>query len=80
MTYRYMKNEKALPLWAALGAPLVGVPLMVGLLAIATPKAEAPAEEPTPTPVLVTEPVDSYGVAPASRDSAPELKEEIGAG
>ncbi len=78
MTYRYMKNEKALPLWAALGAPLVGVPLMVGLLAIATPKVEAPAEE--PTPALVTEPVDSHVVAPASRDSAPELTEELGAG
>lgn len=67
MTYRYMKNEKALPLWAALGAPLVGVPLMVGLLAIATPKAEAPAEE--PVPAAVTEPVDSDAVDPVTGDS-----------
>ena len=77
MTYRYMKHEKKnLPLWAALGAPLIGVPLMVGLLAIAAPKAEAPAEE--PTPVLVTEPVDTH-VVPVSRDSAPQLDDEVDA-
>lgn len=72
MTYRYMKNEKqTLPLWAALGAPLVGVPLMVGLLAIATPRQEAPPQDTTPT--LVTEPLDSHVVEPVTSDSAPQL-------
>lgn len=83
MTYRYMrndKNENMLPLWAALGAPLVGVPLMVGLLAIAAPEQEAPAEEPTPAVVVepadsdAVEPVDSHTVAPASTYGAPPDK------
>lgn len=78
MTYRYMKNEKALPLWAALGAPLIGVPLMVGLLSLVAPKAEAPAEESTPE--LVTEPLDTYGVEPVSSDSALKLDVEFNAG
>jgi len=77
MTYRYMKDEKTLPLWAALGAPVIGVPLMVALLAIAAPKAEAPAEE--PTPAFVTESVDTHLVVPTSADSAPTMDEEIGA-
>ena len=77
MTHRYMKNEKTLPLWAALGAPLVGVPLMVGLLAIATPKVQAPAEEPMSG--VVAEPVDSHVVAPTLGDSAPGLPEELDA-
>lgn len=79
MTYRYMKDEKkTLPLWAALAAPVIGVPLMVGLLALASPKAEAPAEE--PTPVLVTQPVDSYEVVPVSHDSAAKPDLELDAG
>ena len=77
MTYRYKKNEHALPLWAALGAPLVGVPLMVGLLSLVAPKAEAPAEELAPG--YVTEPVDTHGV-PVSGDSAAELETEFNAG
>jgi len=78
MTHRYMKNEKTLPLWAALGAPLIGVPLMVGLLSVVAPKAEAPAEE--PTPALVTEPVDTHVVQPVSGDSAAQLEWELNAG
>jgi hypothetical protein len=34
MEMTYTKADKAGPLWAVLGAPLVGVPLMVGLLAL----------------------------------------------
>ncbi len=41
-----MDDENAVPLWAAIGAPLVGVPLMVALLALAAPAAPAPAGEP----------------------------------
>jgi hypothetical protein len=70
-----MKDEKALPLWAALGAPMIGVPLMVALLAITAPKAEAPAEE--PAPALVTAPVDTHLVMPSSADTAPTVGEGL---
>jgi hypothetical protein len=42
--------ERGIPLWA-FGAPLVGVPIMVALLAIATPRA-AGFEEQTTIEVL----------------------------
>ena len=41
-----MDTQKAVPIWAAIGAPLVGVPLMVALLALAAPAATVPAGEP----------------------------------
>lgn len=40
----HIKNEKtAVPWWAAFGAPLLGVPLLVGLLALSAPAEPAPA-------------------------------------
>jgi len=30
----YLSNKSAVPWWAAFGAPLLGVPLLVGLLAL----------------------------------------------
>ena len=41
-----MKRDSAVPWWAALGAPLVGVPLMVALLALVAPEKEAHRAEP----------------------------------
>jgi hypothetical protein len=41
MIHTHLNNDKAVPLWAALGAPLVGVPLMVALLAITAPAKPA---------------------------------------
>ena len=36
-----LSNERReVPLWAAIGAPLVGVPLLVALLALTAPKQE----------------------------------------
>jgi hypothetical protein len=32
----YLSNKSAVPWWAAFGAPLLGVPLLVGLLALGT--------------------------------------------
>ena len=32
----YLNDKSAVPWWAAFGAPLVGVPLLVGLLALGT--------------------------------------------
>jgi hypothetical protein len=46
MTTRPMKKERSAPLWAVLGAPLVGVPLMVGLLSLAAPKHAGTASTP----------------------------------
>ena len=34
MIHAHIDKEKAIPLWALIGAPLVGVPLMVALLAL----------------------------------------------
>lgn len=41
----YAKGNRAAPLWAVVGAPLVGVPLMVVLLALGAPARNAPVEE-----------------------------------
>ena len=45
MIKAHMKQERAAPLWAAVGAPLLGVPLMVALLAF-TVSVETPVVEP----------------------------------
>ena len=41
MIHARIDDERAIPFWAAIGAPLVGVPLMVALLALAAPSKEA---------------------------------------
>lgn len=46
MTHTTMSTEKTGPLWAVFGAPLVGVPLMVGLLALGSQSAADAAVEP----------------------------------
>ncbi len=58
MIQAHIDEEKAVPLWAAIGAPLVGVPLMVALLALAAPAATAPAGEPDAG--LKTEQVEAH--------------------
>ena len=40
----HISERRAVPIWAALGAPLIGVPLMVALLALVAP-AQRPAGE-----------------------------------
>ena len=45
MTRTYLNEEKAGPLWAVFGAPLVGVPLMVLLLALASGPAGDTADD-----------------------------------
>ncbi|MDA0329883.1 MAG: hypothetical protein O2958_12860 [Gemmatimonadetes bacterium] len=37
MIQAHIDNKKSVPLWAIVGAPLIGVPLMVALLALTTP-------------------------------------------
>jgi len=46
MTHMRLKTDRSAPLWAVLGAPLVGVPLMVGLLSLVAPKSAGPATGP----------------------------------
>jgi hypothetical protein len=46
MIRTHVKRERAVPLWAAVGAPLLGVPLMVALLSLVAPAQDAPATEP----------------------------------
>jgi hypothetical protein len=67
MTHMNLKKERTPPLWAVLGAPLIVVPIMVGLLALAGPDSEGPITE--PVPAVVTEPLDTHLVEPASNDS-----------
>jgi len=44
MLNTHIRERGDVPLWAAIGAPLIGVPLMVALLALTAPKHEAPVD------------------------------------
>ena len=46
MLSTHISKKREVPLWAALGAPLIGVPLMVALLALTGPKQETPVDAP----------------------------------
>ena len=56
------ENESAVPWWAAFGAPLLGVPILVGLLALGSP-SEARDLPPDTETVLTGESLDA---APAT--------------
>ena len=49
MIHAHIAKEKAVPMWAALGVPLIGIPLMVALLALTAPVGGAPTAEPKAT-------------------------------
>jgi hypothetical protein len=51
---------------------------MVGLLALGAPKVDGPTVE--PTPIYMTEPVDTLAVDAVSNDSAARLEQEFDAG
>jgi hypothetical protein len=42
----HIDDKRPVPLWAALGAPLVGIPLMVAILAVAAPSNATGTVEP----------------------------------
>ncbi len=42
----HISERREVPFWAAIGAPLIGVPLMVALLALTAPKQETPVDAP----------------------------------
>ena len=71
----HMKKESTVPWWAAFGAPLVGVPLLVGLLALAAPGERVSTEVPETDATVVQEDrdVDADGVH-ASESTALELE------
>jgi len=45
MIHAHIDERRAIPAWAAIGAPLLGVPLMVALLALVDPADRAPSPE-----------------------------------
>lgn len=45
MIQAHIEKERAVPLWAAVGAPLLGIPLMVALLSLVAPAQDAPVTE-----------------------------------
>lgn len=45
MIHAHITTRRAVPLWAAIGAPLLGVPIMVALLALAAPPATGTGEQ-----------------------------------
>lgn len=46
MIHAHVSKQKSAPRWAVFGAPLFGVPLMVGLLALAAPDRHVVGAEP----------------------------------
>jgi len=49
MINAHINEERAVPVWAAVGVPMLGIPLLVALLALLAPGAPAPASEEGPT-------------------------------
>ncbi len=68
-------RRSAVPWWAAFGAPLMGVPLLVGLLALAAPRAaqEAPVQT-APSSFTTDEVVDPV---PEAAERMVELRLEL---
>lgn len=64
-------DRSAVPWWAAFGAPLVGVPLLIGLLALGSPEPPEDVVEPAGDAALTSEQVER---APAE---APEWMAEV---
>ncbi len=65
MLSTHISKKREVPLWAALGAPLIGVPLMVALLALTAPKQETPVD--APEAGVTTEQVEDQAVDHAYR-------------
>jgi len=40
MMHTHLRNERAVPWWAVIGAPLVGVPAVVAILALVAPQTQ----------------------------------------
>lgn len=58
MIHTNIEKDRAVPVWAAIGAPLIGVPLLVALLALTAPAPRAPSVEPGAS--VAAEPVELH--------------------
>jgi len=67
MINAHINEKKRAPWWIAIGAPLVGVPLMVALLTLASPEKNAPVAEPEVG--VRTERVEPHVVHPTELES-----------
>ncbi|MDH3270751.1 MAG: hypothetical protein OEN56_05430 [Gemmatimonadota bacterium] len=63
-----MDSRRSAPAWAAVGAPLVGVPILVALLALATPAPDLP--ENGPDTVVRIEQIEALPVGAAGECEA----------
>jgi len=43
MMHTHLRNERTVPWWAVIGAPLVGVPAVVAILALVAPQTQEQA-------------------------------------
>lgn len=79
MINAHMKNRESAPVWAILGAPLVGIPLLIALLALAHPRAES--LEPGTESMVTIEQIEQIeeidergaGLSAPCRPSAPHI-------
>jgi len=76
MILAHVEKTSAVPWWAAFGAPLVGVPLLVALLSLGAPKnAQSNAVDVNSAPAATTEQVEAtvstpVQLPPAYKESA----------
>lgn len=52
-----MNDKRSAPVWAAIGAPLIGIPVLVGLLSLTAPRQEV--TEPDQATVVTVGRVDA---------------------
>ena len=72
MTRTYLNEDRAGPIWAVFGAPLVGVPLMVAVLALGSGSAIDSAAEPEVG--LAAEQVETPTTAQEPEVEAPRVR------